>query len=212
MKKSISVMFFICLCLAVFVVFPRLGSSRLMVDDSGCKECHDFSLGAESLHVTHIDCVECHGETTGLGTVQSSACLACHPGQMSGTNADQCDLIEFHEDNPDYAPMGPTCFSSTDCHLNQCDGTPTTTTTAQATTSVPDSTCPSTEIYGEGSLEVTLLRAVRDTVLRQTPEGREIIKLYYQWSPVITMAIRNDKAFKAEMKELLDGMLSLTIE
>ena len=212
MKKAISVMFFICLCLAVSVVFPRLGSSRLMVDSSGCKECHDFSLGAESLHVTHIDCVECHGETTGLGTVQSSACLACHPGQMSGTNADQCDLIEFHEDNPGYAPMGPTCFSSTDCHLNQCDGTPTTTTTAQATTSVPDSTCPSTEIYGEGSLEVTLLRAVRDTVLSQTPEGREIIKLYYQWSPVITMALRNDKAFKAEMKELLDGILSLTIE
>jgi len=212
MKKGISVMFFICLCVALSVVFPRLGSSRLMVDDSGCRECHDFSLGAESLHVTHIDCVACHGETTGLGTVQSSACLACHPGQMSGTNADQCDLIESHEDNPDYAPMGPSCFSSTDCHLNQCDGTPTTTTTAQATTSVPDSTCPSTEIYGEGSLEVTLLRAVRDTVLRQTPEGREIIKLYYQWSPVITMAIRNDKAFKAEMKELLDGMLSLTIE
>jgi len=77
---------------------------------------------------------------------------------------------------------------------------------------VPDSTCPSTEIYGEGSLEVTLLRAVRDTVLRQTPEGREIIKLYYQWSPVITMALRNDKAFKAEMKELIDGILSLTIE
>jgi hypothetical protein len=129
---------------------------------------------------------------------------------MSGTNADQCDLIEFHEDNPDFEPpMDESCL---DCHDLDCDGTPTTTTTAPATTSVPDSTCPSKEIYGEGSLEVTLLRAVRDTVLSQTPEGREIIKLYYQWSPVITMALRNDKAFKAEMKELLDGILSLTIE
>ena len=211
MKKVFSVMFFVCLCLSVAVVFPRLGSSRLMVDDSGCLECHDFAV----LHTGdgHLDCAQCHNDgVTGKGTVESASCLACHPGQMSGTNADQCDLIEFHEDNPDYAPMGPTCFSSTDCHLNQCDGTPTTTTTAQATTSVPDSTCPSTEIYGEGSLEVTLLRAVRDTVLSQTPEGREIIKLYYQWSPVITMALRNDKAFKAEMKELLDGILSLTIE
>jgi len=99
------------------------------------------------------------------------------------------------------------------CHSDDCNGgMPTTTTTAQATTSQPGGPCPATTIYGEGSLEVTLLRAVRDTVLSQTPEGREIIKLYYQWSPVITMAVRNDEAFKAEMKELLDGILSLTLE
>jgi hypothetical protein len=212
MKKGITVMFFICLCLAVSVVFPRLSSSRLMVDASGCRECHDAVYPDGKLHTTHTDCSACHDVPTGgLGTVQSSACLACHPGQMPGTNADRCDLIEFHEDNPDFMPVGATCLSM-GCHIDDCDGGSTTTTTAQATTSVPDSTCPSTEIYGEGSLEVTLLRAVRDTVLSQTPEGREIIKLYYQWSPVITMAIRNDKAFKAEMKELLDGILSLTIE
>jgi len=211
MKKSFSVLFFICLCLGFAVGFPRLSSSRLLVDSSGCLECHSsVELHSGAIHGT--DCANCHESSAGGGPVEAFNCLACHPGQMPGTDADRCDLIEFHEDNPDYEPTGPSCFSSTDCHLNQCNGTPTTTTTAQATTSVSDSTCPSKEIYGEGSLEVTLLRALRDNVLSQTPEGREIIKLYYQWSPVITMAIRNDKAFKAEMKELLDGMLSLTIE
>jgi hypothetical protein len=212
MKKAISVMFFICLCLAVSVVFPRLSLSRLLVDSSGCFECHSsVELHSGATHAT--DCTACHETSAGSDPVEAFNCLACHPGQMPGTNADKCDLIEFHEDNSDYEPMGPSCFSSTECHLNECNGGPTTTTTtAPATTSEPDSTCPSEEIYGESSLEVTLLRAVRDTVLSQTPEGREIIKLYYQWSPVITMALRNDKAFKAEMKELLDGILSLTIE
>ena len=207
MKKVFSVMFFVCLCLSVAVVFPRLSSAHLMVDASGCLGCHEFAV----LHTGegHLDCAQCHNDgVTGKGTVESASCFACHPRGV--VNADRCDLMEFHEDHPDFEPpMDESCL---DCHDLDCDGTPTTTTTAQATTSVPDSTCPSKEIYGEGSLEVTLLRAVRDTVLSQTPEGREIIKLYYQWSPVITMAIRNDKAFKAEMKELLDGMLSLTIE
>lgn len=210
MKKVITVMFFICVCLAVSVAFPRLSVSYMMVDSSGCRVCHNLgSFGGTGLHGTHLDCAACHGATTGLGTVEPSSCLACHPGQLPFTFADKCDLIEFHEDNPDYAPMDDSCL---DCHAADCGGSPTTTTTSQVTTSEPGNTCASREIYGEGSLEVTLLRAVRDTVLSQTPEGREIIKLYYQWSPVITMALRNDEAFKAEMKELLDGVLSLTIE
>ena len=160
----------------------------------------------------HTDCAGCHNDgVTGRGTVEPSSCLACHPGSEPDINADKCDLREFHEDNPEYMPEGASCLSM-GCHIDDCSGMSTTTTTAQVTTTAPGGPCPSKDIYGEGSLEVTLLRAVRDTVLSQTAEGREIIKLYYQWSPVITMALRNDKAFKAEMKELLDGILSLTIE
>jgi hypothetical protein len=66
------------------------------------------------------------------------------------------------------------------------------------------------EIYGAQSAEVTALRAVRDNMLRQTPEGREIIQLYYQWAPLISMAVRNDRAFKAEMQDLIDGILGLS--
>ena len=40
--------------------------------------------------------------------------------------------------------------------------------------------CPFEQIYGEHSEETELLRYFRDNVLNQTPEGQEIIKLYYQ--------------------------------
>ena len=71
----------------------------------------------------------------------------------------------------------------------------------------PATTCPSKEIYGEGSLEVTLLRAVRDNLLSQTPEGQELIKLYYQWSPVIVKAMEEDEALKQEFKDMIDKLL-----
>ena len=215
-------MFSICLCLTAAVMFPRLSTSEEVLDDTtSCIGCHVNGEAKHDLVVLHNpdhfiaeECGNCHEGGDSHAPVRASACLACHPRPL--VNAEKCDLIELHEGSPDYEPApDPSCFSSTDCHLNQCDDVPTTTTTTvqvTTTTTAPGGPCPSQEIYGEGSLEVALLREVRDTVLSETPEGREIIKLYYQWSPVITMALRNDKAFKAEMKELLDGILSLTIE
>jgi len=41
------------------------------------------------------------------------------------------------------------------------------------------------------------------------PVGQEIIKLYYQWSPVIVRAMEEDEEFKAEVKEMIDGVLPL---
>jgi len=58
-------------------------------------------------------------------------------------------------------------------------------------------------IFGEHSKETELLRYIRDDVLSQTPVGREIIRLYYQLSPVIVMAMEKDEEFKEEVKELL---------
>ena len=46
----------------------------------------------------------------------------------------------------------------------------------------------------------------------QTPEGREIIKLHYQLSPVIVTAMEKDEEFKEEMKEMIDGVLGLVVE
>ena len=87
----------------------------------------------------------------------------------------------------------------------------TTTTTVPATTTTtttPGGTgCASEAIYGEDSQEVEILRAVRDTILSATPQGREMIKLYYQWSPVIVRAIESDEALKEEIKSLIDGVL-----
>jgi len=67
--------------------------------------------------------------------------------------------------------------------------------------------CVAKVIYGKASEEVELLRYVRDNVLSQTPEGREIIKLYYHWSPVIVKAMEKDEEFEEDMKGMIDGVL-----
>ena len=69
--------------------------------------------------------------------------------------------------------------------------------------------CISRTLYGNNSGEVALLRYFRDNVLSQTPDGREMIKLYYQWSPVIVKAMEVDEELKEEVQELIDGVLGM---
>ena len=64
-------------------------------------------------------------------------------------------------------------------------------------------------IYGEHSEEIKLIRHFRDEVLSTTPEGQELIRLYYQWSPAIVKAIEDDEEFKKEVKETIDGIMLL---
>jgi hypothetical protein len=68
--------------------------------------------------------------------------------------------------------------------------------------------CPVTEIFGLHSAETTFLRNVRDGILSKTLEGRELIKLYYRWSPTIVKVMREDKGFQREIKEILETFLS----
>jgi hypothetical protein len=46
-------------------------------------------------------------------------------------------------------------------------------------------------------------------VLSHTPEGQQIIKLYYQWSPVIAKAMDADEDFKQEVRALVDKIIPL---
>ena len=69
--------------------------------------------------------------------------------------------------------------------------------------------CPTEQIYGQDSEEVETLRHFRDEVLSKTPEGQEIIRLYYEWSPIIVNAMEADEEFKGEVKEIIDGVLPL---
>jgi len=69
--------------------------------------------------------------------------------------------------------------------------------------------CPMEELYGEHSTKTELLRCYRDNVLSKTPEGQEIIRLYYEWSPVILKAMEGDKPFREEVKGLIDGFMPL---
>ena len=77
------------------------------------------------------------------------------------------------------------------------------------TTTATPQPCPSEEIYGEYTEETELLRKFRDEVISKTPAGQEFIKLYYQWSPSIVIAMRGDKAFKKQMKGIIDGILPM---
>ncbi len=92
-------------------------------------------------------------------------------GACRGLDAQEVKIADENQQPLDVtSEPGEFCFSS-----------------STTTTSTP---CPSKEIYGENSQETQLLRSIRDNVLSQTPEGREIITLYYQWSPAIVKAMR----------------------
>ena len=69
--------------------------------------------------------------------------------------------------------------------------------------------CPSTTIYGEHSEQTEMLRHFRDTILNKTPEGKELIKLYYQWGPVIVKLMEQDREFRKEVKGMIDSLLPL---
>jgi bacillopeptidase F len=84
-----------------------------------------------------------------------------------------------------------------------------TSTSSITTTSIQIMPCLLEEIYGTSSGETELLRYVRDTVLAKTHAGREIINLYYEWSPAIVEGMEKDEEFKAEVKEMVDGLLPL---
>jgi hypothetical protein len=67
----------------------------------------------------------------------------------------------------------------------------------------------SESIYGGNAEETRLLRAFRDRVLSQTTEGRELIHLYYLWSPAIVGAMEGNEEFKAWVKEMIDDALPM---
>ena len=85
-----------------------------------------------------------------------------------------------------------------------------TTTTANSTTTI--TICPLKEIFGQHSEETELLRYFRDQVLNKTPGGKEVIRLYYDWSPVIVKAMEMDEEFKEGLKAVIDGILPLILE
>ena len=93
--------------------------------------------------------------------------------------------------------------------VRTADSSGTTTTTPSTTTSTSGTNCPTEEIYGTASPEAQLLRNFRDTILSNTPEGQELIKLYYAWSPFLVEALRNDKELKVQLKETVDKILQV---
>lgn len=69
--------------------------------------------------------------------------------------------------------------------------------------------CPLSLLAEGDDEEITLLRNFRDKILRKTPQGQELIKLYYQWSPAIVKAIQEDKELKNSLRNTVDDILFL---
>ena len=46
-------------------------------------------------------------------------------------------------------------------------------------------------------------------MLNQSQEGQELAKLYYEFSPAISKALREDKVMKQSLKAMIDEMLPL---
>jgi hypothetical protein len=86
---------------------------------------------------------------------------------------------------------------------------PTSTSSISSTTTTIMPICLIEQIYGEDSEETELLRYLRDNVLSTAPKGQELIRLYYEWSPVIVEMMEEDEEFKAQVKEMIDGVLEL---
>jgi hypothetical protein len=81
--------------------------------------------------------------------------------------------------------------------------------TSTTTTKQSAGPCALSVIYGEQSDKTELLRYIRDNALSKTPEGRELIKLYYQWSPLIVKIMEGDENFKEEIKGVIDEVLPI---
>jgi len=72
----------------------------------------------------------------------------------------------------------------------------------------PDTDCTIEDLLNDEK-KIDTLRRFRDEVLSTTPVGREYIRLYYQWSPVIARAMEADAEFKQEVKELIEKLLPM---
>ena len=57
--------------------------------------------------------------------------------------------------------------------------------------------------------EVVLLKQFRDAVLTKTDEGRQLIEIYYKWSPWIADALKQSQELKEEIKDIIDELIPL---
>ena len=80
-------------------------------------------------------------------------------------------------------------------------------TTSTTTTGNSNGPCALSLMYGEHSDRAEFCRLIRDRVLSNTHEGRELIKLYYQWNPMIIQTMEDDESFKQELKDMIDELL-----
>jgi DNA-binding beta-propeller fold protein YncE len=76
---------------------------------------------------------------------------------------------------------------------------------SSSTTTIPG--CPVVILCGEKSRATAAFRLFRDEVLHTTPEGRELIELYYHLSPLLAQTLKNDEELKNQLRSLVDSLI-----
>lgn len=110
-------------------------------------------------------------------------------------SGDMCDEDDDNDDIPDSDDNCPLAFNpgqedrDADGRGNICD------------------VCFIVQLFGDNSTQVAMLRSLRDYVLSKSPEGRELIELYYRWSPFLDEAMKEDDEFRIWFKEAIDEVL-----
>ena len=139
------------------------------------------------------------------GTVVAAGC-------GGENNAGQCDVGGWNLKVQD-----TTTTTIKECTYGSCETTPDCTAALGPgwicrNGCCENVVCPASLALEGDKAQLDAIRHFRDEVLSQTPEGQEIIKLYYQWSPVIVQAMEEDEEFKEELKEMIDGIVVLITE
>ena len=135
--------------------------------------------------------------------------------RMAYNPADQRFLIAWYDR---HAAGGDTPFSSAPSDVKATlygipeTNTSTTSIVPTTTTTANQTGCPIQTVYGEYAEEVKLLRDMRDNILDKTPEGKELIKLYYQLGPAVVMMMENNEGLKKTVKEMINGVMGLITE
>jgi len=146
---------------------------------------------------------------------------ACFPYECDPEDFAPYLDIEYSENTSSSTTAKPVQTSTTSLPVTSTTSSlissSSTTTVFNDTTSILTSTTTTTRmpgclletIYGENSEQVVILKYIRDRMLRSTPEGRELVRLYYGWSPFLVRMIENDPEFHLEIKMLADEFLEM---
>ena len=157
-----------------------------------CQSCHaaTFAFGT-SWHTSHqgyvgINCERCH--IGGFGAaIPTNVCKACHNESASPAVSLPCDWVELN------ATHKAVCLS---CHADCNEETPP-----------PPGPCPAEVVLGEDDPRLDTLRAFRDQMLVNNPNGQKMIKLYYDSSDAVVQMLEKNPGLKESAREYLESIL-----